>query len=461
MSKLSSKVRSLGQHKKWLNQRLTETTTALEEFKVYRTSDMRERLDKAWDKVDDQQVKIKLIYDELHVLNPTEADTYNKQEEDCNKKVDELVELIAKTKLDIAKDVGTPVPGTGLGAGGVKCKPVVALKPETLQLDDVPAKLRVFKADFQTYYTESSMDRSGLPAQHGYFLACLSSELKAKVRSQIENLPVFSDDADTDTCFSVLEEVFIKTFPLVKRRQQYFEYTQHSGQLTSQFLEKLLELSKEADIHKLTADDHLVFRCLQGMSASQKELKEKILEVQDLDLDKLKKVVNAAESAKSCMESLNPTLGANKSSSRNKKNFKKDSDRKLKCDVCNRGHLTKDCKHGTDVECFKCHEKGHISPACPKKSAKPAKSDKSDDDDDAASTAETKTVSYRIGRVSAMHVTANPDDTSEAEASSIDDRGDSSPEAFEQALEQQTVSTTSGSRRKRRAKRATALRPDA
>ena len=123
----------------------------------------------------------------------------------------------------------------------------------------------------------------------GYFLACLSSELKAKVRSQIENLPVFSDDADTDTCFSVLEEVFIKTFPLVKRRQQYFEYTQHSGQLTSQFVEKLLELSKEADIHKLTADDHLVFRCLQGMSASQKELKEKILEVQDLDLDKLKK----------------------------------------------------------------------------------------------------------------------------------------------------------------------------
>ena len=378
---INAKVRSLGGHKKWLTQFSRECTTAIQQYKVFRSSDFEIKVDQAWLKIHEQHVKISAIYDELHELNPDESASYTQQETELDKKVDDLSKLIETSKLDVVASVGASAAAANQDSTAtVRCKPVTALRPDTLQQDDTPARLRVWKEDYRTYHSESNMDTAGLKAQHGYFKACLSPDLKEKVQNLIDHLPIFSSDADTKTCFSVLDEIFLQVYPLIKRRQEYFELQQHQGQLTSQFLQKLLELSKEADIDKLTADDHLVFRCLQGMSPTQNELKEKILEVQDLNLEQLQKLVNAAESAKSCMNSL-MKFGANKSSTGSKKSSASDKT-KSKCEICTKNHLTEDCKFDANVTCHNCKETGHVTPACPKpKATNKVKSEETGSDD--------------------------------------------------------------------------------
>ena len=363
--KIEEVNRSLNAQKGHLTRAIKKAETLIDIFKNQTTKETEDKLEAESVTVQDHLVKIIELFEKLHELN-TDTDQAGElvtKQAEQETRVDELLDKINEAQVNAAKKAGTPVTSVSSQETATKCKVVTALKPELLQLDDSPAKLRVWKQDFKTYFNESNMTRSSQEAQHAYFLACLSSTLKDKVRNLIDYLPVFSADTTTKTCFTVLDEISLQVFPLVKRRQQYFELKQHAGQKTSEYLEKLLVLSREAEIEKLTADDHMVFRCLQGMNSSQNELKQKILEVQNLTLEVLKQKVNAQEAAQSCLESLNPSqFSANKglANGANKNQPKQ----QIKCDRCNRNHLKKDCTLPTDIICHNCKGKGHISPAC-------------------------------------------------------------------------------------------------
>ena len=363
--KIEEVNRSLNAQKGHLTRAIKRAEALIDIFKNQTTKETEDELKAESVTVQDHLVKIIELFEKLHELN-TDTDQAGElvtKQAEQETRVDELLDKINEAQVNAAKKAGTPVTSVSSQETATKCKVVTALKPELLQLDDSPAKLRVWKQDFKTYFNESNMTRSSQEAQHAYFLACLSTTLKDKVRNLIDYLPVFSADTTAKTCFTVLDEISLQVFPLVKRRQQYFELKQHAGQKTSEYLEKLLVLSREAEIEKLTADDHMVFRCLQGMNSSQNELKQKILEVQNLTLEILKQKVNAQEAAQSCLESLNPSqFSANKglANGANKNQPKQQN----KCDRCNRNHLKKDCTLPTDIICHNCKGKGHISPAC-------------------------------------------------------------------------------------------------
>ena len=365
-----AKLTSLRGHKSHFNQNMKQAEGALSIYKSLRTEDQRARIKEFSDKFEDQQFKIQAIYAELIQLDPDDADTYEKQHDEIDARALSFSDRILEAEREIATSFGTPTSGAANNQGGgqSKCKVISDLKPKPLlEVDDPPARLRIWKADFKFYYQESHMESTSLSSQQGYFLACLSNGLKEKIRNDIENLPIFSDDATTRTCFSVLDEMSLLTFPLIKRRQQYFDEKQHAGQKTSEFLERIVVLAKEADIEKLSAEDHLVFRCLQGMNSCNDELKRKILEVEELNLDKLKKTVNNFEAAKSCLDSLNPAAkySANQGTQKGK-GQRNNTNQGQKCDRCGRDHKLSQCTYPADIKCNNCGDKGHIAAACPK-----------------------------------------------------------------------------------------------
>lgn len=363
------KKNSLRAEKGHMTRHLKEAEGVLDSLMQYKSSLWQEKVDKIWDKIEARLEVIQKLCEELQELDPTqatEANNYAKQLEDVDKKVMAMAESIAKTRKDLAKMVNTSAHSNQEDGNNEGCRPNKELKPtEELQLQDNPVKVRRWKEEFKGYYTASNMHKAKLQVQHSYFLKCLAQGLRDKVSKKIENLPIYSSDGGVDTCYTVIDSVFLQEYPLVKRRQEFFELTQQ-GQKTSEFVDKLEELMQEADIEKLKPRDHIVFRTLQGMT--DKDLKEKLLEQDNLDFDKMKKVIAAAESAKSCLVDFgkkSSSYGAYKGAapSSYKKNTDQEGSQK-NCSICNRGHKGT-CRFPADIICKRCDKKGHIVAACP------------------------------------------------------------------------------------------------
>ena len=360
------KTESAKSFKGWITRYLNRAEASLDSYESFKSTQFNEEVKQELAKADEEIKKLQNVYFECMTIKPEEIDNLNQSMKKYEDRYNDLDTKYCDAKKKIAKGIsgsrsGTSPTSTSVNGTG-RCKPNMALKPECLDIGDTPAKLRTWKEDFKSYFTSSEMDKATLTEQQAYFRACLSIEMKEKVRHKMEDLPIFSDKKGEETCFSLLDGIYMQVYPLVKRRQHYFELMQQAGQKTSDFLDKLTELSKEADIDKLTPTDNLVFRCIQGMHSNKNELKEKILEVEKLDLETLKKRIHAEESAKSCLDSLSPKYAASKSAANPA------GKPQVKCHICTGPHFKRECKYPHDVKCHQCSGRGHVRAACPKKS---------------------------------------------------------------------------------------------
>lgn len=231
-------IRSLNAHKGHMTRNLEEAEAAVESLLQYKSSTWQDKVDKIWDKKKKRMETMEELFEKLHDLDPEQSASYTEQEEQIGKDVNKMSKQMADARKKIAKSVNSPPPteGTGSGSG---CKPNKELKPsEELQLQDNPVKLRRWKEEFRTYYTSSNMDKANLQERQQYFLKCLGQSLREKVKKQIENLPIFSNDGDVETCYTTLDKVFLQEYPLVKRRQEFFELTRVRPLETSRLMDQ-------------------------------------------------------------------------------------------------------------------------------------------------------------------------------------------------------------------------------
>ena len=79
-------------------------------------------------------------------------------------------------------------------AGRAHARANLALRPEELTPEHTPQEMRVWLAQFRSYYSTSGFSTCTLEDQHAYFLQCLNPTLRFRVERHVEaRTPIFGD----------------------------------------------------------------------------------------------------------------------------------------------------------------------------------------------------------------------------------------------------------------------------
>ena len=246
------------------------------------------------------------------------------------------------------------------------------LRPKELQLDDKPSILRLWKREFQDFYESNSMNEHTFRVQQTYFLQCISPMLRNKVKYMVNDttpiltVPSKPDEEEQDSCFKALDTIFKAQYPMVRRRQDFFDYMQSPGQKTSEYLVKLRDLFDEAEMqHGFDPMDLLTYKAIQG--CTYKTIQTKFNEEEEPTFQKLEKLALNIERSENQVKS--PHALTNQAEAHADKvggNTKSTKGGKNNCKRCNRsGHNHTNCGY-KDKTCHDCGKKGHIkfSPWC-------------------------------------------------------------------------------------------------
>ena len=147
MDTIKQKKRSLNGHKLQLGNHTKDCRSKIGHYKAFKSTEAREMVDRAFQKVMDQQIKCGEIFGELLALDKAEEDSYNKQEEDLNKQVEDLGKLIEAAGQEVETVMQASLPNrnnTQPGAAG----------PPPIRKVDV--RLTEFRADAADQWFEET-----------------------------------------------------------------------------------------------------------------------------------------------------------------------------------------------------------------------------------------------------------------------------------------------------------------
>ena len=115
---IKQKKRSLGAHRKWLNQYARDYAVKINLYKIHKTKKASDEAFQMREKIMEQQEKMLDILQELCELDEEQAATYTKQESEVEKQVEALRTLMeAATKevnADLRANVGATSPASGM-----------------------------------------------------------------------------------------------------------------------------------------------------------------------------------------------------------------------------------------------------------------------------------------------------------------------------------------------------------
>ena len=95
-----------------------------------------------------------------------------------------------------------------------------------------------------------------LSQQQAYLCNCLDTVLRARIdREALSTTPVYSPIVGLYTCISILDNVFLESYPIHVRRKLFFDARQKEGQSALEFREELLSLLEEVDGANIGCDD--------------------------------------------------------------------------------------------------------------------------------------------------------------------------------------------------------------
>ena len=159
-------------------------------------------------------------------------------------------------------------------------------------------------------------------------------------------------------CMNLLKETFNECWPLIARRYEAFKYKQVAAQEYSNFLGKLQDKAKEADLDEMSPADNLTFLCIVGCYDT--ELQGELLKIPaaKLTIEEITRVSNIYETNVRIQSTLSgnskSTVDVRKTEAaggaRPKRPFSG------KCNICTRvGHLAKECRVAKDkLKCETC-----------------------------------------------------------------------------------------------------------
>jgi hypothetical protein len=288
--------------------------------------------------------------------------------------VDTFFENITKIKRKRASNV--PAADPAPAGSRTVVKPMTDLKPELLQTDASTTDVTQWKRQFTSYYGASNMAEAKISEQHAYMEACLHRDLAKYVSRRLTNTTAVLGD---NSCMTIIDGYFRSKYPVLLRRQQFFDLVQKPGQDERNFAEELRATAEEADMANFTLNDALCLKLFNGVS--DKRLREKLGEVDQPDIDGFMRIINSHMHAKASIPTAGVSMQTRAQPQQKKKSEegKQQSQRKPisdrerarrtalrgKCYRCGSGeHRGRACSVQMDTLCNKCGEKGHIPRAC-------------------------------------------------------------------------------------------------
>ena len=175
-----------------------------------------------------------------------------------------------------------------LGQGQRQIKPNSALKPDDLTLDHSPAELDHWQQRFRAYFRTSNMDLLSNHDQREYLNASLDHTVQGLLDARV--VPGAAILAGPGSCFETLKTLWLERYPLFQRRHQFFTID-FKGALTDlpQFMSKLEELAKAAEVQELDASTLTAYKALSCVDDT--ELRRLCWREETLTLAKFRQLV--------------------------------------------------------------------------------------------------------------------------------------------------------------------------
>lgn len=273
-------------------------------------------------------------------------------------KISEWTQVLDKKQSAATKAAAaTPTSPAATATPKPQFKVQSALKPDVLTPSATPAELEHWKRSFKAFYNVSHLEELPIPDQQQFVMTNVDSELSNYLAGKVDSTTEVLGDAPSLMAF--LDERFALKYPLFTRRLQYYRYQQQSGQTYSDFRSKLGELRRQADIETLSADEMEVFRIICGIS--NKDLREKILKLDNPTLEQVEKEALVFESTQANLKACNKQQGAATAARVSGTDGPQAGSLKDVCNKCGHTgptHKKEDCPASGSL-CSYCKQQGH------------------------------------------------------------------------------------------------------
>ena len=177
-----------------------------------------------------------------------------------NKNRREILECLAQVAQDFAAGaVAGAGAGGAAGGGAAPARLTInkSLKPFTLLPSHTPADFRHWKKLYKAYFRTSHMEVLDPEDQQVYLQSCVDPSVWGRIHMLVkDDTPAF-DDGFRRSLMAMLQEDLLDRYPVFTRRLAFFRCDQQTGEDTTTWVGRLEELSVEAEITNITADEVL------------------------------------------------------------------------------------------------------------------------------------------------------------------------------------------------------------
>ena len=125
------------------------------------------------------------------------------------------------------------------------------LKPDRLKIDFTPVEFGKWKSKITTFFEASNLQYDTRKEQHGYLHMCLDANLTNHVNintTAATPVKAYSEEDDERNCMDIIEEEFVKRYPITAKRLDLIQLKQQRGQLLTTFINNLMMLGSEANV---------------------------------------------------------------------------------------------------------------------------------------------------------------------------------------------------------------------
>ena len=197
--------------------------------------------------------------------------------------------------------------------------------------------------------------------QQAYLCNCIDIVLRARIdREATSTTPVYSPIVGLYTCISILDSVFLESYPIHVRRKQFFDARQKEGQSALEFREELLSLLEEADGANIGCDDLICMMLQIGLSDSH--LRRELGAIRNPTMATFSEMIEGFEQARKT----EPEAAFGNAAQRPAPSRRQQAQggRASNRNSAPRNHGEKDRRITLRGKCFRCAKNDHMLPAC-------------------------------------------------------------------------------------------------
>ena len=355
---------------------------------VSRVAEMEEQLKQLELLAEKLQEKISELEDDEEARKQMKDtwDQYEQYLDPCNEATDKAMDVLNDLRKAKARPAQTPTrsgDGGGNGAARERYKDNSSMKPEKLTLEHSVSWLNEWMKKIKVYVSSSNMETFPEDIGQGYIMTCLSDDLIKKIRPRInDHLPIYAANRHSKGLIDIIEEEFLREFPMITRRLELFNIRQEENESFSDLQTRLLSLLDGAAYEDITPDK--LKSMLLLIAVRDKKLREQLLLTKSDNYEVLRETGLAYQAMTTANDKLsNDAAHANNAYPKGRKkssNFKrsgggKDNGKEWrkgppvkdgKCTACGRNGGCQDLKEGCKARENKCNcgKKGHLPKYC-------------------------------------------------------------------------------------------------